>query len=400
VRILYLTLENLSLHKGSVVHVKEIVNGLRKLGHHVGLVASSLNKSEEADRFYNLNVIPSFMLRLFRLKKQPYIVSLIFLFLYLLRILPQYDIIYARDYHTVIAAFFPRLIFKKKLVFEINGIANEEQRLKSHSILNRILVFFIREAEKMATRCSDRIVSVTPQIVSYLMTNFYDHPNKVWVIGNGVDIKKFHPMHDEALLRERKERLGIEKEEVVIAFVGNLARWQGVGVLIESAIGLLSRGKKLKLLLVGDGPLKGELMRKVMGSGFSKEFIFTGMIRYEDIPILINLADICVAPFISRRNRTTGVSPLKVFEYMACGKPVVASRVEGLEFIEGEGVGLLTEPEDVIGFEKALLDLINEPHKRTNMGQKAAQIARERFSWESRVTEIENEIEKVLKELA
>src|SRR4030042_5852542 len=106
-RILYVTLENLSLHKGSVVHVKEIVNGLRKLGHHLGLIASSLNKSEEADCFYNLNVIPSFMLRLFRLKKQPYIASLIFLFLYLLRILPQYDIIDARDYHTVIAAFFP-----------------------------------------------------------------------------------------------------------------------------------------------------------------------------------------------------------------------------------------------------------------------------------------------------
>jgi glycosyltransferase involved in cell wall biosynthesis len=395
-KILYITLENLSLHKGSVVHVKEIISGLRKLGLHVGLVACSLNKSEKADRFYNLNVMTFLPLRLLRSRKQPYIVSSIFLFLYLLKILSHYDIIYARDYHTVLIAFFARLMFKKKLVFEINGIANEEQRLKGDSFLNRILVFLIQKAEKMATRYSDRIVSVTSPIVSYLSTNFYCHPDKVEVIGNGVDTKRFQPFHDDTLLRQWKERLGIAKEEMVIAFVGNLARWQGVGILIESAIRLLSRGEKVKLLIVGDGPIKKDLMRRVLESGLEKEFIFTGMMGYEDIPFLINVGNICVAPFIMERNKKTGVSPLKVFEYMACGKPVVASRVEGLEFIEEEGTGQLIEPEDVIGLEKALYDLIKAPQERIDMGERGLQIARERFSWESRVTEIE----RVLKGLA
>ena len=191
--------------------------------------------------------------------------------------------------------------------------------------------------------------------------------------------------------------MGIEKDEVVIAFVGNLARWQGVGILIESAIGLLSQGEKLKLLLVGDGPLREELMRKVFRSGFEKEFIFTGMIDYEDTPLLINLADICVAPFILKRNRVTGVSPIKVFEYMACGKPVVASRIEGLEFVEvEEGAGRLVEPEDVIGLERTLYDLIKSPQERMRMGQRGLELARERFSWESCATKIE----KVLMELA
>jgi glycosyltransferase involved in cell wall biosynthesis len=81
---------------------------------------------------------------------------------------------------------------------------------------------------------------------------------------------------------------------------------------------------------------------------------------------------------------------------MACGKPIVASRVEGLEFIEEEGVGCLIEPEDVESLRKALYDLIKEPQERIRMGQKGSQIARKNFSWESRVIEIE----KVLKELA
>lgn len=394
-KILYITLENLSIHKGSVVHIKEVVKVLRERGYHVDLVASSLNKDEELSHFYNLNIIPSFLLRLFRLKKQPYVASLIFLFFYLLRILPQYNLIYARDYHTVMIAFLPRLVFKKKLVFEINGIANEEQKLKGDSFLNRILVFLVKKTEKMATRCSDRIISVTPEIVLYLMTNFHYHPNKADVIGNGVDIRKFRPLRDAALLGQWRKRLGIGGEEIVVAFVGNLARWQGVNILIESGIHLLSRGEKLKFLLVGDGPLKGDLVRRVLESGFDKEFILTGMVGYEDIPFLINLADICTAPFILRRNQITGVSPIKVFEYMACGKPVVASRVEGLEFIEEEGTGRLTEPEDILSLEKALYDLIKEPQERLRLGGKGIRIAHERFSWESRVTQIEEVLKKM-----
>jgi glycosyltransferase involved in cell wall biosynthesis len=198
------------------------------------------------------------------------------------------------------------------------------------------------------------------------------------------------------LLWSWKKRLGITKEDVVIAFVGNLAPWQGVNILIESAFRLLVNNKNLKFLIVGEGFLRDFLEKRVSDSKHEKKFMFTGMIQYEDIPVLINIADICVAPFISRRNRITGVSPIKVFEYMACGKPVISSRIEGLEFIEEEGAGRLIEPEDVTGLEKALYDLIKDLQKRMRMGQKGLQIARERFSWESMVIKIE----EVLKGLA
>jgi glycosyltransferase involved in cell wall biosynthesis len=103
---------------------------------------------------------------------------------------------------------------------------------------------------------------------------------------------------------------------------------------------------------------------------------------------LINIADIGVAPFISARNRKTGLSPLKVYEYMACGKPVISSRIESLEWIEEEGAGCLVEPGDVISLAKALQDLVRNPHKRIEMGQRGLEIAREKFSWESRALEI------------
>jgi glycosyltransferase involved in cell wall biosynthesis len=389
-KILYITLENLSLHKGSVVHVKEVVSGLRKLGHRVGLVACSLDKSERADHFYNLNIIPSFMLRLLMLRRQPHIASLLFLLLYLVKNLPQYDIIYAREFHAVIIALLPRLIFRKKLVFEINGIANEERRLKKDSFFNGILVFFIKRAEGVATRYSGKLICVAPQIKLYLSEQFDCPPEKIEVISNGVNTKLFSPMYGSPLLVTWKERLGIRSSDTVIAYVGNLAPWQGIGEVIDIAFRLLSKNNDLKFLIVGEGPLKSLLLKKVLNSGYDRNIVFTGMVNHEEIPFIINLADICVAPL----KVVTG-SPIKVFEYMACGKPVVASRIEGLEFIETEGAGRLTLPEDIAGLEEALSELIREPLKRADMGHKGLQIARERFSWESRVGEIEDLLNKM-----
>jgi glycosyltransferase involved in cell wall biosynthesis len=389
-KILYITLENISLHKGSVVHIYEIVTGLRRLGNRVGLVAISWSKFGEVDYFYNLQKIPIFLLRLFKLKKQPYFISSIFLFLYLIKILPEYDVIYAREFHTVIIALLPRLIFGRKLVFEVNGIANEERRLKSDSLFNHIFVFFIKRAEKLATRYSEKVISVAPKIRLYLTENFNCPSEKIKVISNGVNTEIFRPIHDSPLLAQWKDRLGIKPKDTVIAYVGNLAPWQGIDDLIEIAFRLLSKNKDLKFLFVGEGPLKPLLIREVLNSGYEGDIVFTGMLDHEDIPFIINLADICVAPL-----RVMTGSPIKVFEYMACGKPVVTSRIEGLEFIEAEGAGRLTAPEDIMGLERALNELIEEPRKRADMGQKGMQIVRERFSWESRVVEVEDLLKKM-----
>lgn len=395
-KVLYITLENLSLHKGSVIHIKEVIGGLEKRGHQVGLIGNTSDEVKPAGHFYNIYPVSLSNFKYLRRKGTSYLISSVFLFLTLLRILRQYDIIYARDFHTVIIALIPRLVFKKKLVFEINGLASEEQGLKRQSLFNRVLAKVFEKAEKLAARCSNRIVSVTPQIATYLTQHCHCCAEKVRVIGNGVNTEKFYPINDDTLLSNWRKRVEIKKDDVVIAFVGNLALWQGVNILIESAFQLLTYEENVKFLIVGEGFLKYSIEKRVFDSGYRKKFIFTGMMNYEDIPILINMADICVAPFISRRNRTTGVSPIKVFEYMGCAKPVICSRIVGLEFVESEGVGCLVEPEDVVGLGKELHNLIKDPQKRVEMGKKGLQVARERFSWEKKVIMIE----EVLKSLA
>jgi hypothetical protein len=119
---LYITLEDLRYIK-DVVHVKEVVKGLMKLRNQVGLIARASSSYEsEVDRFYNLQRGTVLSLRFLGIKRQPYLISSLFLFLQIMLHLSQYDIIYARDFHTVMVAFLPRLILRKKLVFEMNGI--------------------------------------------------------------------------------------------------------------------------------------------------------------------------------------------------------------------------------------------------------------------------------------
>jgi glycosyltransferase involved in cell wall biosynthesis len=259
-----------------------------------------------------------------------------------------------------------------------------------------MFAYLVRVAEGIATKCSEKVISVTPSIASYLQEEFHCPADKIAVVGNGVDTKKFYPNIESGQMAKLKNQLGIASDDQVIVFVGNLARWQGVESLIDAALLVLTKGGRAKFLIVGDGALKAELERKVSKTGYGKSIVFTGMVDYGTVPSFINLADICVAPFILKRNEKTGVSPLKVFEYMACGKPVVASRVEGLEFVEREDIGKLTIPEDPVSLEEAIMFLLGHDGLRANMGRRGLQIAREKFEWESRATEIE----AVLKTLA
>jgi len=391
--ILYITLENLSLHKGSVVHIKEVVSGLRKRGYHVGVIGNSLGSSEKISPFYNLSLQKYFFIRPLRLKRQPYIFSSVLLFCYLLKILPLYDLIYARDFHTVLIALFPRLLFRKKLIYEINGIAHEEQALKGKSIYNRILIWVIRGGERLATKYSDQIVSVTPQIASYLVQQYHCHKNKIEIVTNGVNLKQFRPIEDKTILENLRKKLGISPEESIILFVGNLNLTQGVEDLVRVAPLVIKKITQIKFLIVGEGVLREELQKEVQRLGVSKYFIFTGTVNYEEVPLYINLSDICV---LLKRKLSSGWAPIKAFEYLACGKPVLSSKVEGLEFIEEKGVGKLTEPGNIESIKEAILELLEKYKEREEMGRKGYQLIHKGFDWESKV----EEIEKLIKNLA
>ena len=119
--------------------------------------------------------------------------------------------------------------------------------------------------------------------------------------------------------------------------------------------------------------------------------LFTGAVLHASVPNYINACDFLIAPVAPRRPSVVEVSPLKVFEYLACGKPILASRLPGLEFIEEEGVGLLFSPEDENDLARAMGQITAiAKNDIARMEKKARQLAIERFGWDKIVPQILN----------
>ena len=136
------------------------------------------------------------------------------------------------------------------------------------------------------------------------------------------------------------------------------------------------------------------LKQQVKSLFLQERVIFTGKIKREEVPIYINSADVCLAPFGSERNKVTGLSPLKVFDYMACGKAIVTTDVGGLrEFTEKYNIGLAVPPDNSKKLTEAIFKLINNKELQERFGREGRKIAVKEFSW----SKIAKEVEKVCK---
>jgi len=178
-------------------------------------------------------------------------------------------------------------------------------------------------------------------------------------------------------------------------FVGNLAAWQGVEYLIKAAPLLVREIKNIRFVIVGNGMLKRKFEEDVNKLGLNELFIFTGMIAYAEIPHYINISDVCV---VLKRRVRSGYSPLKLYEYMACGKPVVATDTFGFEILREEEAGVLVDPDDSVELMEAIKFLINKRDRAREMGHRGAILVRERFGWHRAVRRVEEVLNNVLNE--
>ena len=169
---------------------------------------------------------------------------------------------------------------------------------------------------------------------------------------------------------------------VVIGFVGSLKPWHGVDLLLEAFADL--DDKQLRLLIVGDGPQAETLRLRAAAPELAGTVIFTGQVPHAQIGAYLAAMDIAVAPY-----RASGpdqgsfyFSPLKVFEYMAAGLPVVAPHLgQIVEVVKHGQHGLLYPPDDTGALTAHLLQLIRNPAQRTQMGCAGATLVGQQYTW-------------------
>lgn len=235
-------------------------------------------------------------------------------------------------------------------------------------------------AKRIAGQAFDRataIVAVSPEIAHYLKEDF-GQSEKVHTVFNGVDVNRFRPRQ---LSRGREEG-----EPFTVGFCGSLKPWHGLPFLVDAFETFHRTAPDARLLLVGDGPDRQNLLRIVRERDLEPVVEFTGSVAHREVPEMLSRMDVAVAPY------GTGefyFSPLKVFEYMAMALPVVASQVGQLAHIIRQGVnGLLYSPGNKGALVEALDRLRLQPRLRKHLGRSARETVVAGHSWEAALDRI------------
>ena len=204
---------------------------------------------------------------------------------------------------------------------------------------------------------------------------------KIHIVPNGVSPEAFDPIHVDSKQMTRHYDL---TNSSVIGFVGGMTPWHGVNVLVEAAPRILGTCPNACFLIVGGEDTSiAEVQKITESNGSSGKFIWTGWVPHEQVAAYLKIMDIVIAPYVPLRNGPIYFSPLKVFEYMAMGKPVVASRIDQLEeiFEESKEV-LLIDPGNVLELADAILSLLSNPEFACQLGLNAQKKVLDNYTWD------------------
>jgi glycosyltransferase involved in cell wall biosynthesis len=229
-----------------------------------------------------------------------------------------------------------------------------------------------------------RILVVSNNTKHHLVQNWGVPAEKIVVIPNGVDAEKFTRPHDPA---QTRAQWGIPAAPLIM-FVGGFQMWHGVDRLLESVQGLRRTHPDAHLVLVGDGPARDFIAERIAALGLQEAVTITGLVPHDQVPALLQLADIVTIPY-PQLPQEMWFSPLKLYEYMAAGKAIVASGVGQIcEVIRDGENGVLVPPGDVPALTAALRDLLQRPEYRQQLGERAQQEATAHHTWARQIARL------------
>ncbi len=256
-------------------------------------------------------------------------------------------------------------------VLEVNAPLIEEQKTY------RTLIDELK-ARELSDQCfgyAKSIVAVSKQVAAQISDSELVQ-NKIQIVPNGVNCERFDMP------------LATDPDSVVVGFVGTLKPWHGVSTLLDAYQMAFGENSNIKLKIIGSGPEEDSLREKL--AMFSREVQqsvqWLGAIANAEMPEALASIDIAVAPYPDLDEFY--FSPLKILEYMAAGKAIVASHIGQIPTLLPDDSALLVKPGDASDLAKAILQLANNEDLRIQLGQAAKEKAVAENSWKAAVDQI------------
>jgi PEP-CTERM/exosortase A-associated glycosyltransferase len=233
-----------------------------------------------------------------------------------------------------------------------------------------------RRLETYVARHADAVVGIARHILRDLEARGLD-AQKLFYVPNGVDVDRHYPVPVD---RQLREQLGLANA-VVLGFVGSLYRYEGISWLVPAFAELRKQGFNCKLLILGDGEDMPSLKAATEKHRITAHVLAVGRVAHEQVARYYSAMDILVYPRL--RNRLTElVTPLKPLEAMAQGKPVLASRVGGIqELVEDGTTALLFDPGNVEDFCRQARRLLEQPALCKELAQQGREMVLRKMDW-------------------
>ena len=262
-------------------------------------------------------------------------------------------------------------------LLEVNAPLADEEAAYRVLRLRRLT----RARERRILRRADQVFVVSHALRRWALALGL-HPDRVRVLPNGVDVRRFHDGIDGGAVRAE---LGWSDHEVIVAFAGSLKPWHGGRSLFDAFARAHATRPELRLLFIGDGPERKELAKRIQKHGLEGVVVSTRPMPQDRVPAYLPAAHIQVAPYLPQVDFY--FSPLKVLEYLAVGRPVVASALGDIPDLVGPDCGRLVPPGDLAALAAALEELAGDERLRASLGRAAAKRGRLE-DWDERVTRI------------
>ena len=271
--------------------------------------------------------------------------------------------------------------FGLPVVYEVRGFLEEtwlSRMGEAAADSDRYLA--ARAVETAVMDAADAVVTLSETMRTDILSRSHIDPDHVVVVPTGVDVDRFTPgPRDEVLASS----LGIGPHDTVIGYISSFTSYEGIGYLIRAAALLRDRGRRIRLLLVGDGEARADLESVAHEVGLDDgTAIFTGRVPHDDVLRYYRTIDVFVVPRTNDRVSQL-VTPLKPYEAMAMGKALVVSAVGALlEIVTENETGRSFTPEDPVSLADTIEPLLDDPAARARLGAAAREWVAANRTWD------------------
>ena len=387
---------DLNGNEGCNIHISKTLEKIRENGHEVVLF-SACNVIEKTNWHIIITklfqkilsrILPTYELFVKSIK------SSIDIYRKIVKSLPKPDVLHERYSLFCFGGAIAAKRLKVPLILEVNAPPIEEKRARGDKI-SKPLSILISILAKINFMLSHKIIVVSDELKDHLSKDWNIPENKVIVIPNGAD-----PIRQDLLnsKNELRRSYGYPLEKPIVVFLGSMKKWHGVLNLIDAFYSVLQTVPGARLLLIGEGELLEEVRDRVDELQIEKSVEITGFLPHTDVLNYIILSDIAVAPY-PKLNTIFYFSPIKIFEYMAAGKAIIASNIGQIaKILENDRSAMLINPGDNKQLTEAIVTLIRNLEMRERFGRNAMATFLRHYSWDAnidRLLKIYNESKRI-----